>query len=47
VKSLGKYFLRAQRSYVPEIAKIVPCAAAVLGNICYPGGTGFEVMKGS
>jgi hypothetical protein len=29
----GKSFLKAQRSCVPEIVKIVPCAAAVLGNV--------------
>jgi hypothetical protein len=45
VKS-GKCFLGAQRSCVPEIAKVIPHAAAVLGNV-YLGGTGFEGMKGS
>ena len=33
VKYSGKCFLRAQRSCVPKIAKVVPCAAAVLGNV--------------
>jgi hypothetical protein len=44
VASTGKCFLRAQRVCVPEIAKVVPLAAAGLVN---PGGTGFEGMKGS
>jgi hypothetical protein len=47
VKSSGKCFLGAQRSCVPEIAKVVPRAAAVLGSKSHPGGTGFEGMKGS
>ena len=29
----GSCFLGAQRSFVPEIAKVVPCAAAGLGNV--------------
>ena len=33
VKSSGKCFLRAQRSWVPERAKVVPRAAAGLGNV--------------
>jgi hypothetical protein len=34
VKTSGKYFLREQRSYVPEIAKVVvPHVAAGLGNV--------------
>jgi hypothetical protein len=33
VKSSGKCFLRAQRSCVPERAKVVTRAAAVLGNM--------------
>ena len=33
VKYSGKCFLRAQRSCVLEIAKVVPCAASVLGNL--------------
>ena len=45
--SSGKCFLKAQRGCVPEIAKVVPCAVAGLGNVFYPGGTGFEGMKGS
>jgi hypothetical protein len=32
VKSSGKCFLRAQRSCIPEIAKVIPCAAAVLST---------------
>jgi hypothetical protein len=49
VTSSGKCFLRAQRSCVPEIAKVVPRAVAGLGNVLksHPGGTGFEGMKGS
>jgi hypothetical protein len=33
VNSSGKCFLRAQRSCILEIAKVVPSAAAVLGNV--------------
>jgi hypothetical protein len=33
VKSSGKCFLGAQRSCVPEIDKVVPLAAAGLGNV--------------
>jgi hypothetical protein len=33
LKSSGKYFLRAQRSCVPEIAKVTPGAGAELGNV--------------
>jgi hypothetical protein len=33
VKSFENYFLRAQRSHVPEIAKAVTHAAAVFGNV--------------
>ena len=33
MKSSGECFLRAQRSCVPEIAKLVPCVAPVLGNV--------------
>jgi hypothetical protein len=33
VKSSGKCFLRAQRSCVPERAKVVLHAAALLGNV--------------
>jgi len=48
-RNLGSLFLRAQRSSVPEIAKVVPCAAARLCNVVsvHPGGTGFKGMKGS
>ena len=40
--------MRAQRSCTPEIAYVVPPAAAHL-VMCkgHPGGTGFEGMKGS
>ena len=44
----GKHFLRAHRSYVPEIAKVVPRVAAVLGNVEEsPRRCLFEGMKGS
>ena len=43
----GKFLLRTQTSSVPEIAKVVPHAEAVLDNKCHPGGTGFEGMKES
>jgi hypothetical protein len=33
VKSSGKYFLRHKKSCVPEITKVVPCVAPVLGNV--------------
>jgi hypothetical protein len=33
VKSSGKCFLGAQRSCLPEIVKVVPRAAAGLGNV--------------
>ena len=45
----GKYFLRAQRSYVPEIAKAVPVLQLDL-VMCknHSGGTVFEgVMESS
>ena len=44
MKSSGNCFLGAQRSCVPEIAKVVPHAAAGFGK-SHPGGTGFEGMK--
>ena len=48
MRSSGKCFLRAQRSCVPEIAKVVPYAAAGLGNVQEsPSGTDSEGMKGS
>jgi len=48
VMSFGKCFLRAQRSSVPEIAKVVPHAAAVMVTCKdHPGGTSFEGLKGS
>ena len=43
VKYSGKCFLRAQRSCVPKIAKVVPFAAAGLGNVLRV--TGFEGKK--
>jgi hypothetical protein len=34
VKSFGKGLLREKKkSCIPEIAKVVPCAGAVLGNV--------------
>jgi hypothetical protein len=33
LKFLQKYFLRAQKSCVPDITKVVPPAAAVVGNV--------------
>ena len=33
VKSSGCCFLRSQRNCVPEIAKLVPCAAVGLSNV--------------
>jgi hypothetical protein len=33
VTSSGKCFLKTQRGCVPEIAKVVPCAAAGIGNV--------------
>ena len=46
--SSGKCFLKAQRSCVPEIVKVVLLLQRDL-VICkgHPGGTGFEGMKGS
>jgi hypothetical protein len=43
-----KPFVRAQRICVPEIARVVPGAAAEL-VVCknHPGSTGFECMKQS
>jgi hypothetical protein len=48
VTSSGKYFLKAQRGCVPEIAKVVLLLQRDL-VMCkdHPGGTGFEGMKGS
>jgi hypothetical protein len=48
VTSSRKCFLKAQRSYVPEIAKVVLLLQRDL-VMCKdpPGGTGFEGMKGS
>jgi hypothetical protein len=48
VTSPGKCFLKAQRGCVPEIAKVVLLLQWDL-VMCkgYPGGTGFEGMKGS
>ena len=46
--SSGKCFLKAQRSCVPEITKVVLLLQWDL-VMCkgHPGGTGFEGMKGS
>ena len=33
LKSSGKYFLRAERSYAPEIAQVVTSVAAGVGNL--------------
>ena len=46
--SSGKYFLKAQRGCVPDIAKVVLLLQQDL-VMCkgHPGGTGFEGMKGS
>jgi hypothetical protein len=46
--SSGKCFLKAQRSCVPEIAKVVLLLQRDL-VMCkgHPGGTAFEGMKGS
>jgi hypothetical protein len=48
VTSSGKCFLKAQRSCVPEMAKVVLLLHWDL-LMCegHPGGTGFEGMKGS
>ena len=48
VKSSGKCFLKAQRSCVPEIAKVVLMLQLYM-VMCksHPSGTGFESMKGS
>jgi hypothetical protein len=48
VKSSGKCFLKAQRSCVPEIAKVVLMLQLYM-VMCksHPSGTGFERMKGS
>ena len=46
MKSSGKCFLRAQRSCVPEIVKVVPQGAALLGNVKEIP-SGFEGMKKS
>ena len=46
--SSGKCFLKAQRGYVPETAKVVLLLQRDL-VMCkgHPGGTGFKGMKGS
>jgi hypothetical protein len=48
VTSSGKCFLKSQRGYVPEIAKVVLLLHWDL-VMCkgHPGGTGFKGMKGS
>ena len=45
--SSGKCFLKAQRGYVPEIAKVVLLQLDLVMCKGHPGGTGFEGMKGS
>ena len=49
VKPSGKNFLRAQRSYVPEIAKAVPTSCLIYLDFVmwknHSSGTGFEGMK--
>lgn len=50
MKSSRKCFLRKQRSYVPEVTKVVPhtgswtwsCVRAI-----HPGGSGFQGLTGS
>jgi hypothetical protein len=48
VKSPGKCFLRAQRSWVPEAAKVTPhTGSRTWQGKSHPNGTGFESMKES
>jgi hypothetical protein len=47
VTSSGKCFLKAQRGYVPEIAKVVLLQLDLVMCKGHPGGTGFKGMKGS
>jgi hypothetical protein len=45
VKSSGQCFLKAQRGYIPEIAKVVLHWDLVMCK-SHPGGTGFEGIRG-